>query len=153
MCCVAPSLRCGSSTHGSALLFTIVGVFGLPLGDCWAGCGFNVSTMCLLLHLRCSSHLCSLERSRKTSHDCSTGISSRYGSKVRFVFATRIVLRSPRCGGLFMAKTIPIGAVHRSCPTCGHTFRRPLTDGEFRNDLRIHEETSEKHKRIISQRG
>jgi hypothetical protein len=48
-----------------------------------------------------------------------------------------------------MARTIPVGAVHRSCPKCGHTFRRPLTDAELRNDLRIHELTSEKHKRVV----
>jgi hypothetical protein len=50
-----------------------------------------------------------------------------------------------------MAKTIPVGAVHTSCPKCGHTFRRPLTDAEFRNDIRIHEENSEKHKRIVNE--
>jgi hypothetical protein len=48
-----------------------------------------------------------------------------------------------------MARTIPVGAVHRSCPKCGHTFRRPLTDAELRNDLPIHELTSEKHKRVV----
>jgi hypothetical protein len=48
-----------------------------------------------------------------------------------------------------MAKTIPVGAVHTSCPKCGHTFRRPLTDAGFRTDIRIHEENSEKHKRIM----
>jgi hypothetical protein len=49
-----------------------------------------------------------------------------------------------------MARINPVGAVHRGCPKCGHTFRRPLTDAELRNDLRIHELTSEKHKRIVS---
>jgi hypothetical protein len=48
-----------------------------------------------------------------------------------------------------MARPIPVGAVHPCCPKCGHSFKRPLTDAEFRNDLRIHEETSEKHKRIV----
>jgi hypothetical protein len=48
-----------------------------------------------------------------------------------------------------MARIIPAGAVHRACPTCGHTFRRPLTDAELRNDLPIHELTSEKHKLIM----
>jgi hypothetical protein len=52
-----------------------------------------------------------------------------------------------------MARPIPKGAVHRACPTCGHNFRRPLTDAEFRNDIRIHELTSEKHKRIVSKGG
>jgi hypothetical protein len=52
-------------------------------------------------------------------------------------------------GGFVMAKTIPVGAVHRSCPKCGHVFRRPLTDAELRNDLPIHEMTSEKHKQIV----
>lgn len=50
-----------------------------------------------------------------------------------------------------MARAIAVSPVHRHCPTCGHTFRRPLTDAEFRNDLRIHELTSEKHKRIVNE--
>jgi hypothetical protein len=48
-----------------------------------------------------------------------------------------------------MARPNPADAVHRGCPKCGHKFRRPLTDAEFRNDIRIHEETNEKHKRIV----
>jgi hypothetical protein len=51
-----------------------------------------------------------------------------------------------------MARPIPVGAVHRSCPMCGHNFRRPLTEAEFRNDFSIHVETSEKHKRITVER-
>jgi hypothetical protein len=51
-----------------------------------------------------------------------------------------------------MARIIPAGAVHHACPTCGHTFRRPLTDAELKNDLPIHEMTSEKHKRIVGKK-
>jgi hypothetical protein len=50
-----------------------------------------------------------------------------------------------------VAKPIPVGTVHRSCPKCGHKFRRPLTDAEMKNDLPIHEITSMKHKRIVNE--
>jgi hypothetical protein len=48
-----------------------------------------------------------------------------------------------------MARPIPAGAVHTSYPKCGRKFRRPLTDAEFRTDIRIHEENSVKYKRIM----
>jgi hypothetical protein len=38
---------------GVLFFFTVVGVFRLPLAIGGLACGFNVSTMCLLLHLRC----------------------------------------------------------------------------------------------------
>jgi hypothetical protein len=48
-----------------------------------------------------------------------------------------------------MARKIPVGATHCSCPVCGHKFDRPLTDAEYRNDLPIHG-LSEKHKRRVA---
>jgi len=48
---------------------------------------------------------------------------------------------------------VPPMAIHTHCPICGHRFRRPLTDAEFRFDFRIHEETSEKHKRFIREKA
>jgi hypothetical protein len=49
-----------------------------------------------------------------------------------------------------MRTKIPAGGTHTGCPVCGHKFRRPLTDAEYRGDIRIHELTSEKHKRKVA---
>jgi hypothetical protein len=46
---------------------------------------------------------------------------------------------------------IPAGATHTGCPVCGHKFDRPLTDAEYRNDIRIHELTSKKHERKLAE--
>jgi hypothetical protein len=65
---VASSLRCGCSTHrGALLLHHYCWSVRLAIGDCWAGCGFNVSTMCLLLHLRLlqSAHISYHEAARE----------------------------------------------------------------------------------------
>jgi hypothetical protein len=49
-----------------------------------------------------------------------------------------------------MTRKIPVGAIHIGCPICDHRFDRPLTEAEFRNDFRIHELTSQKHKRKLA---
>lgn len=45
-------------------------------------------------------------------------------------------------------KKLPVGAKPRVCPDCKKAFRRPLTDREYQNALRIHMEASLKHGKI-----
>jgi hypothetical protein len=45
-------------------------------------------------------------------------------------------------------KKLPLGAIARSCPVCGQTFR-PMTLREWANNLRQHELMSEKHKKAL----